>query len=382
MGYDSRSHLLSSDQIELQLMIRDFVKKEIIPNAASFDENGCYTQETLQKALDIGLHLMEIPEKYGGMGLDHLTEIVLREEMGYGDAGFAITLGGNGLGYTPLAIAGTEEQIEYFSDIVVGGAVSAFCLTEAHGGSDVGSNRTTAVKVGDEYIVNGTKAFITNGDIAKIYTVFATTDKEKGIKGMSAFMIDSDTPGITLGAHENKMGIRTSQTIEMSFEDVKVPAKNLIGKEGEGFKIAMMTLDRTRPSGVSAAVGIMQRCIDECIKYSKERVVFGKPIYKQQAVAFMIADMEIKCQTARNMVRHCGRLMDNGIYDSVVGAISKTFASDCAVQVATDAVQVLGGYGYSKEYPVEKLMRDAKIYQIFEGTNQIQRVVISNNLFK
>ena len=382
MSYDARSQLLSEDQIALQMMVREFVQKEVIPNAAQFDVDGSYSQDILQKAMEMGLHLMEIPEKYGGMGLDHLTELVLREELGYGDAGFAVTVGGNGLGYTPLAIAGTEEQIKHFADVVTQGAVSAFALTEAGGGSDVASNRTTAVKVGDEYIINGTKTFITNGDIAQIYTVIASTDKEQRTKGMSAFMVDRDTPGITVGAHENKMGIRTSHTVEMSFEDVKVPAKNLIGREGDGFKIAMMTLDRTRPSGVSAAVGIMQRAIDECIKYSKERVVFGKPICKHQAVAFMIADMEIKCQASRQMVRHCATLMDNGIYDSVAGSIAKTFASDCAVQVATDAVQVLGGYGYSKEYPVEKLMRDAKIYQIFEGTNQIQRIVISNNLLK
>lgn len=380
MSYDSRSYLLSEDQISLQAMVREFGKKEIIPNAAQFDDKGSYTQEAFQKGLEMGLHLMEIPEKYGGMGLDHLTEIVLREELGYADAGFAITMGGNGLGYTPLTIAGTDEQIKHFADVVTQGAVSAFALTEAGGGSDVAGNCTTAVKAGDEYVINGTKTFITNGDVAQIYTVFASTDKTMGTKGMSAFMVDRDTPGIMIGSHENKMGIRSSHTVEMAFEDVRVPAKNLIGKEGNGFKIAMMTLDRTRPSGVSAAVGIMQRAIDECIKYSKERVVFGKPICKHQAVAFMIADMEIKCQAARQMVRHCGTLMDSGIYDSVVGSIAKTFASDCAVQVTTDAVQVLGGYGYSKEYPVEKLMRDAKIYQIFEGTNQIQRIVISGNL--
>ena len=286
------------------------------------------------------------------------------------------------LGYTPLSIAGTKEQIKHFADIVVPGAVSAFCLTEAQGGSDAGNSKTTAVKVGDEYVINGVKTFITNGGIASVYTVFAMTDKEKGVKGMSAFLVERDRPGVSVGAEENKMGIRASNTTEVVFEDVHVPADHLIGKEGDGFKIAMKTLDRTRPSGSATAVGICQRAIDECVKYAKERVVFGKPIAKHQAVAFMLADMEIQTQAARQMVMHAARLMDNGIYDSVVAAAAKTFTGDTAMKVTTDAVQVLGGFGYSREYPVEKLMRDAKIYQIFEGTNQIQRVVISGNLLR
>ncbi|WP_295628757.1 acyl-CoA dehydrogenase family protein [uncultured Intestinimonas sp.] len=378
----ANQYLFTDEQKDLQLMVRDFVNKEIIPHAAEWDVKGEFPQDTFRKACDMGLHLMGIPEEFGGMGLDQTTSCILREELGRGDAGFAVSLGANMLGYTPLSIAGTKEQIKHFADIVVPGAVSAFCLTEAQGGSDAGNSKTTAVKVGDEYVINGVKTFITNGGIASVYTVFAMTDKEKGVKGMSAFLVERDRPGVSVGAEENKMGIRASNTTEVVFEDVHVPADHLIGKEGDGFKIAMKTLDRTRPSGSATAVGICQRAIDECVKYAKERVVFGKPIAKHQAVAFMLADMEIQTQAARQMVMHAARLMDNGIYDSVVAAAAKTFTGDTAMKVTTDAVQVLGGFGYSREYPVEKLMRDAKIYQIFEGTNQIQRVVISGNLLR
>ena len=376
----ANQYLFTDEQKDLQLMVRDFVNKEVIPHAAEWDREGEFPQDTFRKACEMGLHLMGIPEEFGGMGLDQTTSCILREELGRGDAGFAVSLGANMLGYTPLSIAGTKEQIKHFADIVVPGAVSAFCLTEAQGGSDAGNSKTTAGKVGDEYVINGSKTFITNGGIAGIYTVFAMTDKDKGVKGMSAFMVERDRPGVSVGAEENKMGIRASNTTEVVFEDVRVPADHLIGKEGDGFKIAMKTLDRTRPSGSATAVGICQRAIEECVKYAKERVVFGRPIAKHQAVAFMIADMEIQTQAARQMVMYAARLMDNGIFDSVVAAAAKTFTGDTAMKVTTDAVQVLGGFGYSREYPVEKLMRDAKIYQIFEGTNQIQRVVISGNL--
>ncbi len=377
-----RQYLLTPEQCELQAMTRDFVEKEIIPQAAQWDRAGEFPRESFRKAADMGMHLLGIPEAYGGMGLDTLTCCVIREELGRGDAGFAVAIGANMLGYTPLSVAGTEKQIKQFADIVVPGELSAFCLTEAQGGSDAGHCMTTARKVGDEYVINGTKTFITNGTVAQVYTVFAATDKEKGAKGISAFLVERSRPGISVGVEENKMGIRASNTSEVVFEDVHVPADHLIGREGDGFKIAMMTLDRTRPSGASTAVGICQRALEECIRYSKERVVFGKPIAKHQAISFMIADMYIQTQTARQMVLNVARLMDNGVFDSAMGAAAKTFVGDTAMKVTTDAVQVLGGYGYSRDYPVEKLMRDAKIYQIFEGTNQIQRMVISGALLK
>lgn len=375
-------YLFTEEQKDLQLMVRKFAEKEIMPYAAEWDREGKIPKEALKKAMDMGLHLMEIPEKYGGMGLDYTTVAILREELGRADAGFAVCIGANNLGYTPLALSGTPEQVKRFADIVLSGAVGAFCFTESQGGSDAVNMLTTAKKVGDEYVINGSKCFVTNGGIASIYTVFAVTDKEKGARGISAFMVERDRSGITVGKEEDKFGIRASNTTEVVFQDVRIPAKNLIGNEGEGFKIAMKTLDKTRPGGSATAVGVCQRAIDESIKYAKERVVFGKPIAKHQAIAFMIADMEIKTQAARQMVHYACRLIDNGIYDSVVGACAKTFVGDAVMQITTDAVQILGGYGYSKEYPVEKLMRDAKIYQIFEGTNQIQRMVISGHLLR
>jgi len=375
-------YLLTDDQQDLQLLARDFAQKEIAPNVQEWDKNSELPNEIFEKAYDMGLHVMGIPEKYGGMGLDATTRCIIREELGKADAGFAITIGASILGYKPLEIAGTDEQIRQFAELSLQGKLSAFCLTEVAGGSDAAQTKTTAKKVGDEYILNGTKCFITNGAIAGIYTVFATTDKSKGVKGLSAFMVKRDTPGISVGKEEDKLGIRTSNTTDVVFEDVKIPDTNLIGREGDGFKIAMQTLDRTRPEGSATAVGICQAAIDHSIKYAKERIVFGKPIAKHQAIAFMLADMEIQTQASRQMVMYAANLADQGIYDSKVAACAKTFCADTAVKVTTDAVQIFGGYGYCKDYPVEKLMRDAKIYQIFEGTNQIQRIVISGNMLK
>ena len=378
----SQKYLLTEEQLELQAMVREFTEKEVKPYAAEWDVKGEFPMETFKKAADMGLHLLGIPEKFGGMGLGHLTSCIIREELGKGDAGFAVSVGANMLGYTPLAVAGSDDQIKRFADIVVPGELSAFCLTEAQGGSDAGNCLTTAEKVGDEYIINGSKTFITNGGIAEVFTVFAMTDKSKGLKGMSAFMVEKSRGGVSAGAEENKMGIRASNTTDVIFQDVRIPAANLIGQEGDGFKIAMQTLDRTRPAGMASAIGICQRCIDECVAYAKQRVVFGRPIAKQQAIQFMLADMEIQTQAARQMVHYVANLLDHGIYDSNAGSIAKTFAGDTAVKVALDAIQVMGGFGYSREYPVEKLLRDAKIYQIFEGTNQIQRVVISGNMLR
>lgn len=375
-------YLLTEDQKELQMLARDFAQKDIAPYAQEWDRASELPKDVLNKAYEMGLHIMGIPEKFGGLGLDVTTRCIIREELGKADAGFAITIGASILGYKPLEIAGTEEQIKRFADLTLDGNLSAFCLTEASGGSDAAQTKTTAQKVGDEYILNGSKCFITNGGIAGVYTVFAATDKSKGVKGLSAFMVERDTPGISVGKEEDKMGIRTSNTTDVIFEDVKIPAANLIGREGDGFKIAMQTLDRTRPEGSATAVGICQAAIDHSVKYAKERSVFGKPIAKHQAISFMLADMEIQTEAARQMVLYAARLADNGIYDSRVSACAKTFCADTAVKVTTDAVQILGGYGYCKDYPVEKLMRDAKIYQIFEGTNQIQRIVISGNMLK
>lgn len=379
----NKHYLLSDEQQDLIEMVRYFAKKEIVPYAAEWDRLGKYPHETIRKAMDMDLHLMALPEEYGGMGLSSRTITLLKEELGWADAGFAISISANMLGFTPLLVAGSEAQKKKFADIIVPGNLSAFCLTEAQGGSDAGNALTTARKVGGEYILNGTKAFITNGGVAGVYTVFAMTDKSKGTRGgMTAFLVERSREGISIGKEEDKMGIRSSNTTEVVFTDVKVPAENVIGREGDGFKVAMETLNRTRAGSAATAVGICQRAIDECTAYAKERVVFGKPIGKFQGVSFMLADMEIRTQAVRQMMWSIADYMDHGIYDLNLASCVKAFAGDTAMRVTTDAVQVFSGYGYSREYPIEKLMRDAKIFQIFEGTNQIQRVVISGKMLK
>lgn len=375
--------LLSDTEKDLQMMVREFMEKEVAPGLGEYDEKSYIPDEIVQMGIDMGLHCMNIPAEYGGMGLTAREMSIIREEIGKVDAGFSVTMGNNCLGVTPTMIFGTEEQKKYVADIVVPGGFNSFCLTEPQAGSDATAIRTTAKKDGDDYIINGRKCFITNGDRGDIYIVFAYTDKEKGINGgMSAFLVERNLPGVSVGKHENKMGLRTNSTCDVIFEDVRVPKRNLVGEEGKGYQIAMKTLERSRPLGSATSVGICQSVIDLCIKYANDRVVFGKPLAAKQAIKFMVADMEIQTQAARQMVMYASDLIDHGIYDGTTGSCVKAFCSDTAMKVTTDGVQIFGGYGYSKEYPMEKKMRDAKLFQIFEGTNQIQRVVISGNLFK
>ena len=375
--------LLSDTEKDLQMMVREFMEKEVAPGLGEYDEKSYIPDEIVQMGIDMGLHCMNIPAEYGGMGLTAREMSIIREEIGKVDAGFSVTMGNNCLGVTPTMIFGTEEQKKYVADIVVPGGFNPFCLTEPQAGSDATAIRTTAKKDGDDYIINGRKCFITNGDRCDIYIVFAYTDKEKGINGgMSAFLVERNLPGVSVGKHENKMGLRTNSTCDVIFEDVRVPKRNLVGEEGKGYQIAMKTLERSRPLGSATSVGICQSVIDLCIKYANDRVVFGKPLAAKQAIKFMVADMEIQTQAARQMVMYASDLIDHGIYDGTTGSCVKAFCSDTAMKVTTDGVQIFGGYGYSKEYPMEKKMRDAKLFQIFEGTNQIQRVVISGNLFK
>lgn len=377
MGY-----ILNEEQMGLVDMVKEFMTNEVKPYVAELDTTGEFPTKIYEKAFEMGLHCLEIPEEFGGSGIDFVTIAAIYEEMGKIDAGFTTSLCATSLSLKPVLIAGTPEQKKLFSDTIVPGAFGAFCLTEPNAGSDAGSVRTTAVRDGDDYIINGTKCFITNGGVSDIYVVFASTDKSKGLKGLTAFIVEKNRGGITVGKEENKMGIRLSNTTDVVFEDVRIPAANLLGKEGEGFKIAMKTLDLARPFIGAVAVGIAQRAIEESVKYSKERVTFGKPITNFQAIQFILADMDIETEAARQTVIHALQLaMDNRPY-SREAAIAKCFAGDVAVKVALDAIQILGGYGYSREYPVEKLLRDAKIFQIFEGTNQIQRVVVAGNLLK
>ena len=311
-----------------------------------------------------------------------MTVSAVMEEMGKVDAGFATSLCAVGLAVKPVHLAGTPEQKKMYADILTQGKFAAFCLTEPNAGSDAGACATTAVRDGDEYILNGTKCFITNGGIADVYVVFATLNRAMGLKGLTAFIVERNRAGISTGKEEDKMGIRLSNTCEVIFEDVHVPVTNRLGAEGEGFKIAMRTLDLSRPFVGAIAVGIAQRALDEATSYAKVRNTFGKPIAKLQAIQFMLADMDIQTEAARQTVIHCIQRIEAGLPYSREAAICKCLSGDVAVKAALDAIQILGGYGYSREYPVEKLLRDAKIFQIFEGTNQIQRVVIAGQLLK
>lgn len=375
MGY-----ICSEETQELVQAVKEFCDNEVREQSKEYDRTGEWPKEIYDMAMEMQLHMLEIPEEYGGLGLDKLSVAAIYEEMAKADAGFALTFAVSNIDLCPVMKFGTEEQKKKFCDIILSGKLGAFALTEPQAGSDAAAGKTTARKDGDFYVLNGRKTFITNGGVAGVYLVTAMTDRSKGLKGMSAFIVEAGTPGLSTGNHEDKMGIRGSNTCDVVFDECRIPADCLLGNEGEGFKIAMMTLDVSRTFIGCMAVGIAQRAMEEAIKYSKERVQFGKPIAKQQAVAFMLADMEIKIETARQMVAHACQLMEMDKPYGMESAIAKCYGGDIAMQVTTDAVQVFGGYGYSREYPVEKLMRDAKIYQIFEGTNQIQRVVIANHL--
>lgn len=375
--------IMNEEQKEFVKMIHDFCEKEIKPNVAQWDRDGYFPlEEVYNKLFEMGIHLLDIPEENGGLGFDKTTSALIFEELGKYDAGIAVSIGACGLGFKPLLVAGTPEQQQLFCELIADGGFAAFALTEPSAGSDAGAVRTTAKQEGDEWVINGSKCFITCAEYAQVFTVIAQTDKSKGVKGLTAFLVEADRPGITIGNHEDKMGIRTSNTCDVFFDNLRVPSDHIIGKVGDGFKIAMMTLDMARPVVGAVATGISQTCVDIAKDYMKQRVQFGKPIATLQALQFKLADMEIATQTSRAMVYHVMELEDAGIKCSKEAAIAKCYAGDCAMKNAIECVQILGGYGYSREYPSEKLMRDAKIYQIFEGTNEIQRVVIANNLLR
>ncbi|MHB1651726.1 MAG: acyl-CoA dehydrogenase family protein [Desulfitobacteriaceae bacterium] len=373
----------TSDQVALQKMAHQFVENEIKPVAAHYDETEEFPWDVVRKAHEVGLMNLEIPEEYGGQGLDHVTACMVAEEMSVGCAGISNAISANSLATLPILIAGTHEQKEKFlKPLCAEPKLAAFGLTEPQAGSDVASLRTTARRDGDYYVLNGTKCFITNGGVASLYTIFATMDSSKKAKGICAFIVPRDTPGLSIGKRELKMGIRSSNVSELIFEDMRVPKENLLGQEGEGFRIAMKTLDVSRPGVGAAAVGIARAALEHAIAYSKERVTFGHPIGENQGIQFMLADMATAVDAARLLVLRSAWMLDDGQYPTKEGAMAKLYAGDVAMKVATDAVQIFGGYGFMREYPVEKLMRDAKIYQIFEGTNQIQRMVISREILR
>jgi len=368
------------DQLDLKKMVQEFVAKEITPYALDMDKDGGMYPGLLQKLDETGLLNLVVPEEYDGPGLDTISIALMYEELGKGCAGVATSVAANALAGYPVMLLGTEEQKRKFFSVINNGKLAAFALTEPGAGSDAGGVATSAVKDGDDYILNGTKCFITNAALAEIFVIFANTRKTAGIRGLTAFIVDRGTPGFTVGKEEEKMGIRASNTCELVLENVRIPITNRIGREGEGFKIAMKTLDSARPLVGAVSVGIAQAAFDLAVKYSKERKQFDKPIASFQLVQAMIADMAMQIEASRLLVHKACWLRDRGLPFAKESAIAKCFASDAAMKVTTDAVQVMGGYGYSKEYQAEKYMRDAKIMQIYEGTNQIQRLVIANNI--
>ena len=373
------SYIISDVAQDLLNDLDKFCDEQVKEQCKEYDKTGEWPKEIYDKAIEQGYTVLEVPEEYGGPGLSRVDVAALMERMAIADAGFATTISASGLGTKPVLIAGNDAQKKHVCDILLNGGFGAFGLTEPGAGSDPGAGQTTAVKDGDEYVLNGRKCFITNGGIADFYCITALTDKSKGAKGMSIFLVDKGTPGLSSGHEEDKMGIRCSNTTDVVLEDVRVPAENLLGGEGQGFKIAMMTLDQARAWMGVVSTGLAQRAMDEAIAYTKERVQFGRPVLKNQAMQFKVADMAIKIETSRQMNAYALTLMDQGKRYTREAAIAKCYASDVAMWCTTEAVQMFGGYGYSREYPVEKLMRDAKIFQIFEGTNEIQRIVTANN---
>ena len=368
-------------QKDLQSFAREFAQKEIAPIAPQIDhDHGEFPMDVFHKFCDAGFNTMFLPEEYGGQGLGAMEEVIIGEEFCKADAGFYVSATTGAFGIEPVLLFGNEEQKHYYADYLLQGKLASFALTEADAGSDASNTRTTSVRDGDDYILNGSKCFITSGGLADIYTVFATVDRSKGVKGITCFIVERSREGVSVGKAEDKMGMVLSNTTELIFDNVRIPAKNRVGEEGEGFKIAMASLDRSRGIYSYGALGVAQRAIDVAVDYAKQRKTFGKPIIKHQGIQFMLADMEIQTTAARSLLWHCAQMVDEGNIDSRMGAITKTFCSDACMKVTTDAVQILGGYGYSREYPVEKLMRDAKLLQIFEGTNQIQRIVISREM--
>ena len=374
---------LSDEERALQQAARTFASDVMRPKAAHHDETSTFPKEIIRQAWELGLINMTIPTSLGGSGLNHVAQAIVGEELSWGCAGMSTSMIANDLALLPLHIAASPAQKERFiKPFTEKFLLTSFGLTEPNAGSDVAGMSTTARRDGDHYVINGTKAWITNGEYADQYTLFCTTDKSKRNKGIMCIVVEGRPDGLTVGKHENKMGQRASNTVTLTFEDVRVPVANRIGEEGEGFRIAMETLDNSRPLTAMFAVGIARAALEHSIEYAKTRHAFGKPIADLQAIQFMIADMAKDIQAARLLTYQSAWLLDNGEKNTLVSSYAKCFAADMAMRVTTDAVQVYGGYGYSREYPVEKLMRDAKLIQIYEGTSQIQRVVMARELLK
>jgi len=372
---------LSDDHKALIETARRFTKERIIPVAAECDEKSIFPMEVFKEAWSLGLVNPTCPAEYGGAGFGELENAMIAEELAYGCTGIETSFMGNGLALTPIKLAGTEEQKKkYLGMLAAEPVLASYATTEPDAGSDVAGLKTRFVQHGDDYVLNGQKCWITNASYARFYVIFATKNPELRHKGIAAFIVDRDTPGLRVGKKENKMGQRASDTAQVFLEDVKVPKENLLAPEGAGFKLAMETFNQTRPDIAAAATGLMRRCIDECVAYAKERRAFGQAIGQHQLVQAMLAEMGIRAEATRLLYQKAAWNLDNGVRDPIVSSFAKAYGADSAMATAVDAVQVFGGNGYVKEYPVEKLMRDAKVLQIYEGTSQIQRIVIAKSM--
>lgn len=378
---------LTEEQKMIRQLARDFARNEIAPVAEKYDLSHEYPWPVIKKAQELGLTTMGIPEQFGGLGLSLFEECLVSEELAWGCSGISTALGVNGLGMLPVLIAGSDEQKSEYGGRIADGELCAYCVTEPEAGSDVAGILTTAVRDGDHYVLNGGKTFITGATHANFYTVLAytspdlRTDRKARYKGMSFFVVERDWEGVSVGNPFHKMGQHASDTAEVRFDNVRVPESHRLSGEGSGFMTAMKVFDFSRPSVAAGAVGVAQRALDEAIKYAKERTTMGRPIFMHQAIGHMVADMAMQVEAARMLTWKAAWSVDAGAKNTTAAAYAKAYAADMAMKVCTDAVQVFGGYGYMSEYPVEKLMRDVKIYQIYEGTSQIQRNIIVRELF-
>ena len=376
LGFD-----FSDEQNALRETTRRYANEVIKPVAKKYDESGEFPRDEIKKAWELGLMNECIPTEHGGLGLGVIEMCILAEEIAAGCAGFWTSTAVNNLGLTPIVLGGSDEQkkrlLQPFTEEF---RICSFCLTEPGAGSDAAGLSTTATRKGDGWVLNGAKQWITNGGVADLFTVFCTVDRAKGAKGIMAVVVEKGTPGLVVGKKEDKMGQRASDTRQLHFDNCFVPDKNVLAPEGQGFKLAMTTLDRTRPGVAAGACGIARTALEESVKYAKERQQFKAPIASFQGIQFILADMAKDLEASRLLTYQAAWMIDQGRRASKESSFAKCFATDAAMRITTDAVQVFGGYGYTKEYPVEKLMRDAKLMQIYEGTNQIQRVVIAKEL--
>jgi len=375
------SFALTDEQKALRDLAHEFAEKEIRPKEREYDEHSTHPADVIARAHEVGLVNVHVPAEYGGAGLTTFEGMLIGEELCWGCSGIGTAIVANGLGHGPVILAGTDDQKgRWLPRLIERPLLTSFALSEPNAGSDVSGIQTTAVRDGDDYVLNGSKMFITNAGHAAWFTVFASTDKSQGHRGLTAFVVPADAPGVTVDKHLDKMGQRSTDTSALSFQDVRVPLEDRLGEEGEGFKIAMRTLDFTRPGTAIGAVGVARAAFEYAAQYSKERVQFGMPIAMNQGVNFLIADMATKIEAARLLCWQAGWMIDNSLRATLQSSYAKRFAADTCMEVTTDAVQIFGGYGYMKEFPVEKLMRDAKLFQIYEGTSQIQRLVIAREL--